>query len=138
MSIARRLKIDMGRCLGCRACAQSCPSGLISCHDINGIRRIRFIKTCSESCTNCADACSEKAIHLSAATDAQPGLMTFEFPLARCSACGNTYHATEKMIKKLRTLLSTCLRLEDPDWAHLCLSCRRAHEAQYAAGRGLM
>ncbi|MGD2184852.1 MAG: 4Fe-4S binding protein [Desulfobacterales bacterium] len=136
MSAIRKLKVDPETCIGCQACTSVCPTALIGFSDDDNDRVFTFTETCSEDCTRCADACSEKAITLAPAKKASKKLFKAKFPLAHCASCGTPY-ATEKMVAKLKVSIPSLLVPEGMDWLNICPACRQKGEAQNISERGL-
>jgi ferredoxin len=136
MIAVRQLKVDQDKCIGCQACSNVCPVGLITFSDKQTERTIQFARVCPEDCNRCIEACSEEAISLTTVKEAPEGFITAGFPLMQCSECG-TVHATEKMVTKLRALIPALLVPEGEDWTALCLSCRQKTEAKNISGQAL-
>jgi ferredoxin len=124
---ARALQVDVGKCLGCRACSTVCPAGLIILQDYEGRRTVRFAASCSEDCTLCVPACPEGAITL------LPGVRgtTLEvvFDLLPCAACHSPF-ITTPVLNKLQQELARALGPADLSWLPLCPSCRQAQQGQ--------
>ena len=138
MSAIRELSVAVDKCIGCQACTNVCPAGLITFADDGVVRTVRFAAACAdEDCTRCADACSETAVTLSPVAEAGEGFLSATFPLARCAECGAPF-ATERMVARLRDSLAASLGPDALAWADTCLPCRRAGEAGHIAREGLM
>ena len=137
MSAVQRLDIDLNACIGCQACTNACPEALIGFYDDKTDRILEFAETCSEDCTLCADACSEKAITLSAAKSASQKSLKAKFPLARCAECGMPY-TTEKIVAKLKISVPAILVPDDMNWLSACPACRQKKEAEHISTRELM
>jgi ferredoxin len=56
------LKVDDGRCTGCRACATACPFGALDFDELNGRTDVRD-EDCF-GCGVCRHACPSEALHL--------------------------------------------------------------------------
>lgn len=136
MSTIRKIKVDPDKCVGCQACTNVCPAALIRFSDDDSDRVFTFAETCSEVCTRCADACSEKAITLAPAKKASEKFFTAKFPLAHCASCEMPY-TTQKMVAKLRVSIPALLIPEGKDWLNICLACRQKGAAENISERGL-
>jgi len=137
MEAARKIEVDTNACIGCQACTHVCPANLISFRDDDQERAVHIPQTCTEDCTRCADACSEKAITLVTTEQVVDGLFTVKIPLQRCVHCGASY-ATEPMVKKLTVSIPALLVNGEQNWLTMCLECRRAAEAKHLSDRTLM
>ena len=137
MSAIRKLNIDLNACIGCQACTNVCPVALIGFNDDETDRIFKFAETCTEDCTLCADACSEKAITLSPWKNASKKSITEKFRLARCTECGMP-HATEKMIDKLKVSIPALLIPDGMNWLSVCPACRQKNEAENISSRKLI
>jgi Pyruvate/2-oxoacid:ferredoxin oxidoreductase delta subunit len=135
MSAVRKLGVDTEKCIGCQACTNVCPAKLISFSDGEVERTLQFTVTCTEECTKCEDACSEKALALVQVDKAIEGTYSIKFPLACCADCGTPY-ATKQMMNKLYDSIPALL--DDQDWLNTCPVCRQTAEAKNIASRGLL
>lgn len=136
----RPLRVNAGRCIGCRACASVCPAGLIMLSDTDHQRTVRFAATCAEDCERCAIACPTGAISLGEpAPGVQVGETRLEFKLQACICCGRPV-ATVEMLSRLRSVIPTAIQtdMENRAWLDLCPSCRQQMEARRIAQEGLM
>ena len=130
----QKLVIHEDKCIGCRACASTCPAAMITLTDSDEVRTIRFPITCSEDCTRCAEVCSEDAIMLETASGAVEGFSSVEFPLVSCAECAQPY-ATAPMIEKVRMSTSASLEPVSPFWIESCPNCRQANAAVQQVGK---
>lgn len=118
------ISIDANLCIGCSACIQACPHGLIVRLDEGASRTIRF-SCCEEDCDICVKICPEKALSL-----VRAGRETkIVLPLQPCSSCGR-FFATKPMLEKVRSCLPVELQKDSGDgsWLEACPSCRRDEE----------
>ncbi len=118
------ISIDANLCIGCSACIQACPHGLIVRHDEGASRTIRFSR-CDVDCDICVKICPEKALSL-----ARAGRETkVVLPLQPCSSCGR-FFATKPMLEKVRSCLPVEVQKDSGDgsWLEACPSCRRGEE----------
>ena len=133
-----RLKIEINKCIGCGACANVCSPRLISITDLNMRRTINFSfgKCTYTSCTQCIDACPEKAITLKEKPKLAPESKTdlsirIDFSLVKCERCGIPF-ATQQVVNKLTAELSKEIEIElvASNWLKLCQSCRMIYAGQ--------
>ena len=123
MNTIRKLEVSEDKCIGCQACTNTCPKGYITFKDNEMSRTVRFIATCAEECTRCADVCSEAAIALIPIEKAQEGYFSFEFNMTQCT-CGKPF-VPQHMVEKLHSSLDKELHPIRPWWLHMCMQCRQ-------------
>ena len=134
MKTIQKLVVSEGKCIGCRACTSMCPAGMITLADENEVRTIRFPITCAEDCERCAEVCSESAIKLQPASESSEEIFALEFSLIASDGCWTPF-ATEPMIDKVRSSLSTALHPVEPFWTNSCICCRKKHTAAQEVGK---
>ncbi|HSW39817.1 MAG TPA: 4Fe-4S dicluster domain-containing protein [Acidobacteriota bacterium] len=129
-----QVAVDIGKCIGCGACAMVCPPRLINIDDLDGRRTLEFRLGRCTYCAMCADVCPVEAITLGQefelATDDRGDLdIDVELLMAKCEHCGEAF-TTRRIIDKLAAEVSKKLGMEPADmkWLHLCLNCRGAAE----------
>ncbi len=126
--LKKQIMLREDKCIGCLACLNACPKGLIS-HDANGTElRISFSRACPEKdCNRCVAVCSEKALSISVGygelTDEH---LVLSFPLVVCSVCGSGF-MPERILKRMSAGLASRhgVAAEELDWLHICPECRR-------------
>lgn len=132
----RALKLDPGKCIGCRACFSACPDNLISLSETRGIRKICFPKTCDKNCEHCVLACPAEALRFvfsegeekgQAVVSPVSGIFELHFELESCGKCGVPF-ATEKELEWVLGAIKIRGTASVPAyaWEKLCPSCRRA------------
>uniref|UniRef100_A0A832EK51 4Fe-4S ferredoxin-type domain-containing protein n=1 Tax=Desulfacinum infernum TaxID=35837 RepID=A0A832EK51_9BACT len=130
----RRLVINVDQCIGCFACAASCPEKRIAFQDQDGLRRFTAPGFCAAKCDACRKVCPVDAVALEPVDpdEARPDPLeiTWVLPLARCRRCGEPF-TTEKIRRRLSRQLAAALGSPDFsfDWIPLCPRCRRDDEA---------
>jgi ferredoxin len=136
----RHLRVNTERCIGCRACATTCPAGLIALRDTQRRRSLSFAAACAEDCDLCFKACPTEAIRLEPVTGIVPDKGTeLGFDLHSCTGCGAPV-ATVEMLVWLRAAIpaQTQTDAEGQAWLELCPSCRQQVEAERVAREGIM
>jgi ferredoxin len=124
------ISIDANLCIGCPACIQACPHGLIMLQDEGASRTIRFSR-CEEDCDICVKICPEKALSFTE----KGGETKIVLPLHPCSSCGR-FFATKPMLKKVSSCVPVEMQKDSGGWSWLeaCPSCRRVEEGLRAVG----
>lgn len=124
-------RLDMETCIGCGACADACPSHLITLYDENDYRTLDFNLARCTYCASCRDACPQQAILMSDQFEtATPDLadlhITISLQLVHCRHCGAVV-GTQRAIQKIRAELPEQLGMqpEELKWLDLCLHCKR-------------
>jgi formate hydrogenlyase subunit 6/NADH:ubiquinone oxidoreductase subunit I len=122
--------LNTRKCMSCGACANACPSRLITLTDREGIRTLRFELGRCTYCANCRDVCPQEAIEMSAqfeTSTANPEdlVIQAEFYLLTCRECGAVV-GTKREVDVVREKLSDSpVRTNYIDYFDLCLTCRR-------------
>ena len=124
--------LDTHQCMGCGACANACPSRLISLTDANGKRSLHFDLARCTYCGNCSDACPQEALALSTqfeTSTANPDDLAIhaEFILLTCRDCGavvGTQREVDVVREKLR---GSPIHSNYAEYFDLCLTCRRKY-----------
>lgn len=128
----RSLVLDRDKCIGCEACTNVCPAGLITLADEGPQRTLRLATECKEACTRCADACSERAIALTPAPRARAAqkYQTAAFDLLPCQGCG-AFFTSRRLAEKLLVAVPKELGAtrKELGWLGLCPGCRQISEA---------
>ncbi|SFM78608.1 4Fe-4S binding protein [Thermodesulforhabdus norvegica] len=116
------LKIDLEKCIGCRACSVSCTEGLISLKDADGYRVLSFPGRCPvEQCRICRDLCPTQALEVTEKLSDER--VECKFPLVACKSCGS-YFATLNMVEHVRKTLAH-IDTAETGWILLCGACRK-------------
>jgi len=123
---------DVDRCIGCGACAASCPQHNIEIVDADGTRTIsRFHSRCVR-CKTCEESCPVDALRVVPRFDLAAFLSeerrpALELPLVCCARCGQPV-APRRQIAQLGDAMNDhAVPRED---TMLCAACqRRAHAA---------
>jgi len=136
---AKHLIIDLGKCIGCEACTNVCSPGLITIAD-EGLKRTLCVPLiCSEECTRCVDACSERAITFAPVLEIPPTVeyFTATFDLFPCEYCGNPF-TTQPILNKLLDSVPKSVGVEPEDimWLRLCPICRQMLKVENVARKG--
>lgn len=130
-----RLEVNVDRCIGCSACANACPPGIISITDTDTRRTIAFALEECLYCARCADLCPEEAINVSqvpelATDDKSDSNITVELVLVKCEQCGTAF-TTQRIVDKLMAEVPKKVDIEPAlDWLKLCPDCRKSREGQ--------
>ena len=128
-----RLQYDLESCVGCGACAASCPQDNITIRDQDGTRSVLSFQHRCAACGTCADVCPQDAVRVVPYFDLHSFLaenrdLAVRLELTACDRCGAAI-ATRRHIEALKTKLSN----EDVGSIEpaLCQSCRRhAHATE--------
>ena len=131
-------QLDMEKCIGCGACANACPSRLITLHDMEGHRTLDFNLARCTYCARCRDVCPVEALVMSDQFEtATPSLddlhITINLKLTYCRECGavvGTQRSVDKLLAEIPDQLG--MQTEDVDWLGLCQACKR-EKAMYNA-----
>lgn len=122
--------LDAHNCMGCGACANACPSRLISLTDADGIRSLHFELARCTYCGNCADACPQEALALSRQFEistANPDDLAIhaDFFLLTCREC-NAIVGTRREVDVVREKLrDSAVNANYVEYFDLCINCRR-------------
>lgn len=122
--------LNTRKCMSCGACANACPSRLISIQDSGRLRTLSFnLRRCTY-CGLCRDACPQEAITLSSQFELStvtPEDLSIhaEFGLVNCSECGKVI-GTQRQVALVREKLQA----SEPgfgklDYVELCITCKR-------------
>lgn len=130
----RQLQVSTERCIGCRACATTCPADLITLADGDYRRTVRFVAVCAEECDRCVAACPTQAISLVSGVAPEGKGMVLGFPLVACEDCGRPLAPVE-MLAHLSGVIPEQLQAdaEGQAWLALCPACRRQGEVRQMA-----
>jgi len=128
------IKVDPGRCMGCLACSNVCPSQNIVRTDTGEARTIHW-KRCKEECDLCVEFCPAKALTLVPYDELAPE-PEISFELVECRFCGSHY-ATLPMLMRVESSLPSGLQKDARglEWIWICPQCRRDIEAENAAAQ---
>jgi hydrogenase-4 component H len=124
--------LEPQKCMGCGACANACPSRLITLTDADGMRSLHFELGRCTYCGNCSDACPQDALAMSTQFEistANPNDLTIhaEFILLACRECGAVI-GTQREVNIVREkLLGNPVNFNYDQYFDLCLNCRRKH-----------
>ena len=126
--------VDPGKCLGCLACSNVCPSQNIVLLQSADTRTIHW-KRCKEECDLCVEFCPAKALALVPYDQSIPE-PEISFELAECRICGSRY-ATMPMLMRVKASIPPGLQVDASgmEWVWICPQCRREVEAEKAAGQ---
>ncbi len=132
-------QFDCELCIGCGACANACPSRLITLQDSEDYRQITVLLTRCTYCGRCRDVCYMEAIVMSPAFEtATPDLDDLKIEIwlktLRCRECGDVI-GTERGIQRASEILreEVGIKAEDMIWSTLCFRCRRRASLQTPA-----
>ncbi|MGA2111536.1 MAG: 4Fe-4S dicluster domain-containing protein [Anaerolineales bacterium] len=123
--------LDMEKCIGCGACANACPSRLITLSDHDSYRTVEFNLIRCTNCARCRDVCPEGAVTMSQQFEtAAPSLgdlrISLQLKLVRCRECGAAIE-TQRMARKVLEKIPESLGLspQEVSWLDLCIPCKR-------------
>ena len=123
--------LNVRKCMACGACANACPSRLISLTDGDGVRALHFELARCTYCGNCRDVCPQEAIEMSSqfelSTAAIEDLQIHaEFKLATCRECGAPI-GTQRQVGVVREKIAAAegLHMAETAYLDLCVACKR-------------
>lgn len=122
--------LNTRKCMCCGACANACPSRLITLTDKEGIRALHFELARCTYCGNCRDACPQEAIEMTTQFETSTAntddiIIHAEFYLQTCRECGAVV-GTQREVDVVREKLSNSpVRTNYADYFDLCIICRR-------------
>ncbi len=132
-------EFDAEKCVGCGACANSCPTGAMSFEDLEADRAVRVNYGLCVYCATCEEICPEEAVKLTGEYRAwfkskEEMLKGIEVPLRKCANCGRPYTTDRHLEACMRRLLERSGRVYEPlleelkKLVSLCPDCRRSVE----------
>jgi coenzyme F420-reducing hydrogenase delta subunit/ferredoxin len=124
-------RYDPERCIGCGACAASCPQQNIEIRDADGTRRISHFHSRCVRCAACEESCPVEALEVVAHFDLAAFLSdepstAVELALVPCANCGAPVATERHRDHLVATLPEPTLAPQD---SALCAACRRAAHA---------
>ncbi len=130
-------EFDAQKCVGCGACAQTCPMGAISITD--GLERsIQIWYGKCSFCGRCQDICPEDAVHLTnqyelAVFDKNQATADVKIEFEACPSCGKKFIPALQLKKLLERMGSTLEKRKIPyedasSLDRVCPSCREKPE----------
>jgi F420-non-reducing hydrogenase iron-sulfur subunit len=129
---------DPNKCVGCGACAVSCPLENIELREGEGDRSVHYFHSRCVGCGSCEEACPEDAIRVEKHLD----LVTFvnrtpfeplRLPLKRCARCMAPF-VPEKQLEKVVDKQPGLLQALSSS-LEICPDCRRLEMAEQARSR---
>lgn len=114
-----------GKCVGCAACVENCPTGTLTFADVDGTRIFNHTVTRCLACGRCHAACPETALtlahdlRLAHLVSAFRGAVVNRMPLRECVQCGQLYMPDSQADKAIATLDAA-----GHDSEHLCTCAR--------------
>jgi coenzyme F420-reducing hydrogenase delta subunit/formate hydrogenlyase subunit 6/NADH:ubiquinone oxidoreductase subunit I len=126
---------DRERCIGCGACAASCPEHNIELTDGDGTRTISQFHSRCVRCSTCEQVCPVEALRVVARFDLAAFLSderrpAVELELATCARCGKPV-APVRQLDHLKQTIEEIEEIVPRRDAVLCAAChRQAHAAE--------
>jgi len=130
-------EFDAQKCVGCGACAQTCPTGAISVID-EPERSIRVWYGKCSFCGRCQDVCPEEAVRLTsqyelAVFDKNQATADIKIEFEACPNCGNKFIPAPQLKKSFERMGPTVekrkISYEDlRSLDRVCSSCREKPE----------
>jgi coenzyme F420-reducing hydrogenase delta subunit/ferredoxin len=126
---------DVERCIGCGACAASCPQDNIELTDAGGTRTISQFHSRCVRCSTCEQICPVEALRVVGRFDLAAFLSderrrAVELELATCARCGGPV-APLRQLDHLRRATEETEEIVPWRGAVLCAAChRQAHAAE--------
>jgi Ni,Fe-hydrogenase III small subunit/Fe-S-cluster-containing hydrogenase component 2 len=127
--------VSSTKCIGCAACANSCPAGAIEIDDMGADRVVKFTHKDCICCATCEEVCPSKAVELTCKDkpwfeNKETAISEATVELKKCLLCGLPF-ASSRQINWAMERIEEKLRI--PKEAHdqlftyssICADCRR-------------
>jgi len=135
ISTHKKMVIYDKKCIGCGACATTCPTQCISISDNKKYRILKINIANCIYCGLCSEVCPEKAVTVLPGNE----LPSFNkehlrhelrIKLKKCEHCKNIFGTKKGILKTSKDIFSKSgVNIRELEWVNLCSSCRRKFQS---------
>jgi len=129
ISIRSDLSFDASKCIGCEACAVSCPRHAIQITKGQGLETISYSFALCLYCRRCSFGCPEDAVKLTAVLEPASFSTSvrveekLKIELQICDRCGSAF-APKPLVRKIEDLIKENRGMDLTSLLLLCPRCR--------------
>jgi len=131
------------KCIGCKACLNSCPSKAIFTFEDDGVMKLNLFYARCIFCGRCEEVCPENAIKLSrkfelAGYSRDEFVFGLQLRLIACRNCGMIFaserqldRVKERILKNIDPSIRDVVLKDLEKYIYLCPECRRVLSYEY-------
>jgi formate hydrogenlyase subunit 6/NADH:ubiquinone oxidoreductase subunit I len=140
LEVRSDLSFDPTKCIGCEACAATCPRRAIRITKDQGFETISYTFALCLYCRRCSFTCPENAVKLTAVLEPASFSTSarveekLKIELQICERCGSAF-APKPMVTKIEDLIREKRGMDLPSLILLCPRCRTQILAGCCVGR---